>query len=766
VSVATAAQRRVQVRVTGVVQGVGYRPFVLRRARELDLAGTVRNDTRGVLVEAQGTPAAVERLVADLTALAPPLAVVDAVAVGELPVDPSAPGGFAILASDPGGEPLALVAADGATCDACLAELRDPADRRHRYPFLNCTDCGPRFTIVRGVPYDRPLTTMSTFTMCDACQAEYDDPGDRRFHAQPNACPACGPQVRLERGDGIRAAAGVDDVAAAAGLLRGGAVLAIKGLGGYHLACRADDGDAVDRLRSRKHREDKPFALMVKDLDAARALVTLDAEEAALLTGTARPIVLARRRPSARVAPGVAPRAAELGVMLAYTPLHHLLLADAGGPLVMTSGNRSDEPIAYRDADATQRLGDIADGVLRHDRPIHMRTDDSVTRVVAGRRTVLRRARGLVPGRLTLPVRAPVPILACGAQLKNTFCVAKHSSAWVSHHIGDLDDPGTRESFVEGIEHFQRLFAVEPEVVAHDEHPGYASTAYALERDGVRLIAVQHHHAHLAAVLAEHGHEGPAVGAIYDGAGHGSDATVWGGELLFGDLRSFTRAGHLWPVTLPGGDRAARQPWRMAAAWLVAADAGGAAPPVPDALRATVRDADWHVVCEMARRGFQAPVTTSMGRLFDAVAALCGVRATCTYEGQAAIELEALAHRMNAGPYELPFAPDGRLDARPLVRAVVGDLNDGAPAGEVSARFHATVAEATADALAQLAVTHDTSTVVLAGGVFHNRLLLQATIALLERRDLTVLVPQRLPAGDGAISFGQAAVAAARLANG
>ncbi len=573
--------------------------------------------------------------------------------------------------------------------------------------------------------------------------------------------------MRLEQAAGVPDVDGVDDVARAAALLRCGAILAIKGLGGYHLACRADHVDAVARLRSRKHREDKPFALMVGDVAAARALVSLDPDEQALLGTTARPIVLARRRLGAAVAPAVAPSAAELGVMLAYTPLHHLLLADAGGPLVMTSGNRSDEPIAYRDADAGRRLGGIADAILLHDRPIHVRTDDSVTRVVAGRRTVLRRARGLVPGRLALPIDASLPILACGAQLKSTFCVAKGPSAWVSHHIGDLDDPGTRESFTEGIEHFQRLFAVAPEVVAHDQHPGYASTAYARERDGVQLIAVQHHHAHLAAVLAEHGHTGAAVGAIYDGAGYGSDGTVWGGELLVGDLRTFARAGHLWPVTLPGGDRAAQQPWRMAAAWLVAAHAGGgAAPPLPDALRAAVRDADWHIVCEMARRGFHAPVTSSMGRLFDAVAALCGVRAACTYEGQAAIELEALARRGSVAGYELPFTGDGRLDARPLVRAVAGDLDDGVSVADISARFHATIAEATTIALTQLADTHGTRTVVLAGGVFHNRLLLESTIKLLERHDLDVLIPERLPAGDGAISFGQTAVAAARLAAG
>ncbi|MGZ4268772.1 MAG: carbamoyltransferase HypF [Solirubrobacteraceae bacterium] len=756
-SVRPAARRRAAIRVTGVVQGVGFRPFVLRRARELGLDGFVRNDTRGVLVEAEGAPEAVERLIADLPALAPPLAQVERVDVAELA--PGGAPGFAIAGSDAVGEPRALVSADGATCADCLAELRDPTDRRFRYPFINCTNCGPRFTIVRGVPYDRPQTTMAGFEMCARCRAEYEDPADRRFHAQPNACPACGPRARLVGADG-----GGDAVAAAAELLCAGAIVAVKGLGGYHLACRAADERAVATLRARKHREDKPFALMAPDVRAARALVALGPEDEALLTSVARPIVLAPRWADAAVAAAVAPASRELGVMLPYTPLHHLLLCDAGGTLVMTSGNRSDEPIAYRDADAQACLAGIADALLVHDRPIHMRTDDSVMRVVAGRRTVLRRARGLVPERLALPVPAPEPLLACGAHLKSTVCVAKGDGAWVSHHIGDLDDAATRLSFAEAATHFEALFAVTPRVVAHDAHPDYASTAYALERTGVRHVAVQHHHAHLAAVLAEHGETGPAVGAIYDGSGLGSDGTVWGGELLAGDLRGFVRAGHVHPVALPGGDRAARQPWRMAAAWLVAA---GARDPQPGPrLRGLVRPQDWATVCEMARRGFSSPQTTSMGRLFDAVAALCGVRASCTYEGQAAIELEGLADPAHGGAYELPLTPGGVLDARPLIRAVAADVGEGTAVAMISARLHHGVARATARACAQAAEAHGTQTVVLAGGVFQNRLLLEETAAALQHAGLRVLVPRRLPANDGAISFGQAAIVAAGGAGG
>jgi hydrogenase maturation protein HypF len=751
----TLALRRVAVRVDGVVQGVGFRPHVFRLAEEHGLSGSVGNDVHGVVVEAEGPPEAVASFLDALATRAPPLAHVHAVTVRELA--PAGATGFAIVPSDPSGAPDALVAADGATCDACLAELRDLADRRHRYPFINCTDCGPRFTIVRDVPYDRPLTTMARFAMCAACRAEYDDPRDRRFHAQPNACPDCGPRAWLE---GAAVPGAPDAVAAAAALLAGGAIVAVKGLGGYHLACRAGDERAVAALRARKHREDKPFALMAADLDAARELVLLRPAEEELLVSAARPIVLARRHPGARVAATVAPRARELGVMLPYTPLHHLLLAGAGGPLVLTSGNASDEPIAFRDADARTRLAAIADAFLVHDRPIHVRTDDSVVRVAAGAPRTLRRSRGLVPASLRLPGDG-APLLACGAELKSTFCVARDGRAWVGHHIGDLQDAATLRAFAEGVEHFERLFAVAPRLVAHDLHPDYRSTAYALEREGVETLGVQHHHAHLAACLAEHGVEGPAVGAIYDGSGLGTDGTVWGGELLVGDAHGFVRAGHLRAVALPGGDRAVAEPWRMACAWLLASG-GGEPPVVPRALAGAVDARRWDVVARMARTGFAAPPTTSMGRLFDAVAALCGVRSTVRYEGQAAVELEALADPGDRGAYALPVGPDLVLDARPVIRAVAGDLAAGVPVAAVAARFHRGVAEATGEACAAAARRAGLDTVVLSGGVFQNRMLLEDTRDGLRQRGLRVLIPERLPCNDGGISYGQAAVAAAR----
>ena len=751
-----ATRTRMRARVEGTVQGVGFRPFVYRLAELHELAGWVLNDERGVLLEVEGEAAAVTRFLERLSDDAPPLAAVERVAVEERLAQGSQ--GFAIVASESGGSPDALISPDSATCPDCLRELFDPADRRHRYPFINCTGCGPRFTIVRGVPYDRALTTMAGFEMCAACRAEYHDPRNRRFHAQPNACADCGPSVRLDR------ARGGEALRAAGAALRDGQILAVKGLGGYHLACDAANEGAVSALRARKHREDRPFALMAGELDSARTLVELGPADEQLLEGRERPIVVARRRAEAPVAESVAPRSPDLGVMLPYSPLHHLLLDEAGRTLVMTSANVSDEPIAYEDDDARARLDGIADLFLVHDRPIHMRTDDSVVRSVRGRRAplMLRRSRGYVPDGLVLRVEASRPLLACGAELKSTFCVARGRRAWVSHHIGDLENWETLSSFRSGVEHFADLFAVSPEVVAHDLHPDYLSTKYALERPGVEHVGVQHHHAHLAACLAEHGELGPALGVIYDGTGYGSDGTVWGGELLVGGLVDFERAGRLWPVRLPGGAQAIREPWRMACAWLVAAT-GEDEPRLPASLRAAIEPRRWRQVAELARTGVASPETSSMGRLFDAVSALCGVRPTVTYEGQAATELEAIADGGERGRYPLPMLAGGELDARETVLAVRDDLYASAEPSVVSARFHNTVAVATAEVCATLAAHHGLDTAVLSGGVFQNRLLLERAVERLGETGLRVLVPERLPPNDGGISFGQAAVAAARL---
>jgi hydrogenase maturation protein HypF len=806
VSSSSGGRRRICVRVRGVVQGVGFRPHVYRLAVQIGLDGFVLNDARGVMLEVEGPPAEVERFLERLVADSPPLATIESVESREL--EPSGRSGFQIAPSRDAGGPAeiprqALVSPDTATCAECLAEMHDPHDRRYRYPFINCTNCGPRFTIATGVPYDRPLTTMAGFEMCERCHGEYEDPADRRFHAQPNACPECGPHARLlwpeglgcaggreaRGGEGSGAIAG-DAIRAAAEALSKGLIVAVKGVGGFHLACRADFQVAVAILRARKHREDRPFALMAADLPAAEELIELDAGARELLEDRARPIVIARRRPGAGVAEAVAPGCPDLGVMLPYTPLHHLLLSDfadiarkaarnvgesesrAVPPLVMTSGNVSDEPIAYADDDAIDRLRDIADVFLVHDRPIHMRTDDSVVRRTAAGSLTMRRSRGYVPSAIPLPIATPRPLLACGAELKSTFCVAKDEHAWVSHHIGDLKNFETLLSFREGVEHFQRLFDVTPEVVVHDLHPDYLSTGYALERAAddrhvVESIAVQHHHAHLAACLAEHGETGPVVGAIFDGSGYGLDGTVWGGELLVGDLCDFERAGHLRAVRLPGGDRAVNEPWRMACAWLAAGD-GDKLPPLPAVLSGEVAPERWETIARLARSEDLAPLTTSVGRLFDGVAALCGARAVVTYEGQAAIELEGMVDPAERGAYPIELIDRAgalELDPRPAVLAALAARAAEVPVGTIAARFHSGLAQATADACARIAGGHGLDTVVLSGGVFQNRVLLESTVERLRASGLRVLVPRLLPVNDGGIGYGQAAVAAARLAD-
>ncbi len=745
-----------RVRVEGTVQGVGFRPFVYRLAAELDLVGWVLNDSRGVLIEAEGEPGALARLLERLRSEAPPLAIVER--VSDEALDPTGEPGFRIAESEDRGSADAAVSPDVATCEDCLAEVMDPGNRRHRYPFTNCTNCGPRFTIVRGVPYDRPLTTMAPFEMCDRCRSEYEDPLDRRFHAQPNACPDCGPSLRVADRAGRAVAEGNEGSLEATALaLAEGRIVAIKGIGGFHLACRADDEAVVAELRARKHREDKPFALMAPSAEAAVELVELDNAAGRLLASRERPIVLAPRRPDAPVAPSVAPGARELGVMLPYSPLHHLLLGDAGASLVLTSANVSDEPIAYRDTDALERLSGIADLFLMHDRPIETRTDDSVVRVVAERPQSLRRSRGYVPRDLPLDVRRPV--LGCGAELKSTFCLARDGRAWVGHHIGDLKNYETLRSFTEGIEHFERLFAVSPEVVAHDLHPEYLSTKYALEREGVETVGVQHHHAHLAACLAERRETAPAIGAIFDGTGYGTDGTVWGGELLLGDVAAFERRGHLHPVRMPGGERAIHQPWRMACSWLL--EALGPEPPLPPLVAPHVSEEEWGQVGKLAASGLASPLTSSYGRLFDAVAALCGIRAEVNYEGQAAVELESIADVSEPGGYPLPG--DELLDARETVRAILADLGAGVPVSVVAARFHNGVGRATSRACGRIAEAEGIDRVVLSGGVFQNRLLLERTTEALERVGLRVLTPRLLPPNDGGIAFGQAAVAAASL---
>jgi hydrogenase maturation protein HypF len=755
------ASRR--VRVEGIVQGVGFRPFVYALAERYALAGQICNDAAGVSIDIEGDEPALDAFLRSLRGDAPALAVID-----EVRWQPQPLGGFhefKIAASRSAPTRRALVSPDTSTCADCLRELFDPSDRRYRYPFINCTNCGPRFTIIEGVPYDRERTTMSTFTMCDACATEYDNPRDRRFHAQPNACADCGPRVRLLDAHGHEDAT-EDPIARTAELISEGAIVAVKGLGGYHLACDASNQDAVHRLRRRKHREDKPFALMTASLDDARRLCIIDAAEEALLTSKRRPIVLLRRRDPSPVAADVAPGQPTLGIMLPYTPLHHLLLAAAGRPLVMTSGNVSDEPIAYRDADASARLRSIATHFLVHDREIRMRCDDSVTRVVAGRCVMLRRSRGYAPAPIAVPAPFAVPVLACGADLKNTFCLGKGKHAFVSHHIGDLHEHEARVSFEQGIAHFQHLFDIAPAVIAHDLHPDYASTTYA-QAIALPHIAVQHHHAHIASCMAEHGLKGPVIGVAFDGTGYGGDGTLWGGEFLIAGYESFERVAHLEYAPLPGGEAAIRGPWRMAASWLRQTYGDGFESLDIDFSR-RLRVRPWPLLKQAIDHDVNCPKTSSIGRLFDAVASLAGVRDTINYEGQAAIELEMSADEACTDTYPVEW-DEGTpivLRGQPIIRAVVDDLLARVPVGIIAAKFHNTIAAAITALCVRIATERAITDVALGGGVFQNQRLLVAATASLTNAGLNVFVPEQLPANDGGIALGQAVVANARIIAG
>jgi hydrogenase maturation protein HypF len=748
---------RTAIRVEGVVQGVGFRPFVYSLATSLGLGGLVGNDVNGVFAEVEGEPTAVEQFLVSLARDAPPLARIERITTAAMPPDGTA--SFAIAPSEAGSERRTLVSADTATCADCLAELADPGDRRFGYPFINCTNCGPRFTIVRDVPYDRPRTTMAPFTMCERCAAEYHDPADRRFHAQPTCCPACGPALSLLGAAG--AALPGQPLAAAADLLRQGRVVAVKGLGGYHLAVDAASETAAAALRARKHREDKPFAVLVAGLAAARQLCEVDETAARLLASGRRPIVLLPRLPGGELAAAVAPGNRQLGLMLPYTPLHHLLLAAVARPMVLTSGNVSDEPIVYRDSEVLERLGGIADAFLVHDRAIEIRTDDSVVRAFRGREAVIRRSRGYVPEPLATATAFPRPVLACGAELKSTFCLARGNHAFVSQHIGDLENAETLRSFTEGIEHFRRLFDITPEVVAHDLHPDYLSTKYAAGLAGVELAGVQHHHAHIASCLADNRAAGPVIGVAFDGTGYGTDGTIWGGEFLVADLAGFERAAHLAPVPMPGGAAAIRQPWRMAAAYLDAAYPGGGPQDRLDVARRNQRL--WAGVLQIARRGVNSPLTSSAGRLFDAAAAILGVRDAINYEGQAAVELEQLADPGEEGEYRATVGADYpfKIFGHELVRSVADEATAGVPPGVIAARFHNGIAGLITACCLMLRERHGLSTVALSGGVFQNLRLARAAVGRLESHGFSVLVHSRVPCNDGGISLGQAVVAAA-----
>ncbi len=748
---------RRHITVEGIVQGVGFRPFVYGLARENGLAGFVLNDSSGVTIELEGERGALDNFVQSLQKQAPALAKIEKLACDVVP--PRGECRFEIVASHAESARRALISPDTPTCDDCLRELFDPSDRRYRYPFINCTNCGPRFTIVKDIPYDRGQTTMAGFEMCAACAREYHDAADRRFHAQPNACSTCGPQVHLlnDRGEEISES---EPISHAAYLLRHGGIVAVKGLGGYHLACNAFDAHAVRRLRSKKRREDKPFALMAPDMKAIKGACFVSEEEECLLRSVRRPIVLLASYNTSPLAGGVAPGQRTLGWMLPYSPLHHLLLADTGLALVMTSANLSDEPIAYRDADALDRLGGIADYFLVHDRDIHVRCDDSVVRIIGRQELTLRRSRSYAPQPIRSVTGFVEPLLACGAHLKNTFCLAKDRHVFMSHHIGDLENYETLTSFEQGIEHFKKLFDIHPALVAHDLHPNYLSTQYAAKLDGVKTIGIQHHHAHIASCMAEHDLSAPVIGVALDGTGYGTDGTIWGGEFFAADLAGFTRRAHFRTVALPGGVAAMRQPWRMALSYLLDAlcqDPRALNLPGWQAIPARQIE----LVASMIARGVNSVQTSSCGRLFDAVASILALRHEVNYEGQAAVELESVAAEGIAESYPLAIGDTlpWSIDMRPMIAQIVRELQMKVTARQIAAKFHNTLVAVILDVCARVRALDGLNTVCLGGGVFQNAYLLERVVPALRASGFSVYRNVLVPLNDAGICLGQAVIA-------
>ncbi len=742
----------------GVVQGVGFRPFVYRLAQEHNLKGWVRNTSGNVEIEVEGKEESLESFIGALEAQAPPMARIESVRTAFYP-----PQGYAEFQI---GESLSregqyqLVSPDIATCPDCKQEIFSPSDRRFGYPFTNCTNCGPRFTIIEDIPYDRPQTTMRKFQMCPRCQQEYDDPLDRRFHAQPNACPDCGPSLELVDGRG-KAVEGKDAIKTASRLLKEGKVLAIKGLGGFQLACDATSEEALNALRARKRRPSKPLAVMMGTLEEVKKHCLVSPEERKLLESPQAPIVLLRWKQGSDIAKAVAPKLKYLGVMLPYTPLHHLLLKETALPLVMTSGNLSEEPIAKDNDEALRRLGGIADYFLLHNRDIYARYDDSVC-MVEGVPQVIRRARGYAPYPIFLPFQAR-QILACGAEDKNTFCLTKDEHAFLSQHIGDMENEETLGHFENTIGLYKKLFRVEPEIIAYDMHPEYLATKYALGTGAnLKLVPVQHHHAHIASCLVENGVEGPVIGVAFDGTGYGTDGTIWGGEFLLADWRSFKRVGHLEYVPLPGGEAAIRKPYRMALSYLytlLGKDVSLEGLPLSQ-----LNPAEIDVIKQQLKRKINSPLTSSAGRLFDAVSALAGVRGEIDYEAQAAIELEMLAAAGTDKAETYPFSiveEDGTALVRlgELLSGLVGDIRNKIPVPVISRKFHHTVAKIITAMCKLIAKETGINQVALSGGVFQNRLLLKLVTSALQRGNFSVLTHHLVPCNDGGISLGQAVVA-------
>jgi len=752
--------KRAVINITGIVQGIGFRPFIYNLARSHSIRGWVLNNEKGVFIEAESEGGNLDYFIRNIPRLAPPLARIETFEIRL--TEPHGYTHFEIRKSEEAQEKFVLISPDVATCDQCLSELFSFQNFRHRYPFINCTLCGPRFTIIKDIPYDRHKTTMAPFRMCPVCQGEYEDPSNRRFHAQPNACPACGPSLELKDRRGQE----VPDhpVEKALDLLGKGSIVAIKGLGGFHLACDAKNQNAVSALRSRKIREDKPFAVMCRDMEEVRKHCEVNQEEERLLLSVERPIVILKRKKDSAIAHAVAPYQDTLGVMLPYSPLHHLLLNVPLKTLVMTSGNMSDEPIAYKNEEAINRLKNIADYFLLHNREIHMRCDDSVTRVFEEKPYILRRSRGYVP----FPIKLPYPvemILACGGELKNTFCLTRGQYAFLSHHIGDLENLETLTSFEEGIEHFKRLFYIEPKAVAYDLHPDYLSTKYALSIPDLPKVEIQHHHAHIVSCMAENGIEGDVMGVALDGTGFGTDGTIWGGEFLKANLREFDRLAHLKKVPMPGGSMAIRQPWRMAMAYLSEAFGDGLKA-LNIGLLKRMDSKKWDILKRAIEKKINTPWTSSMGRLFDAISSLLSIRDEVNYEGQAAIELEMIADKEIKETYpfyllkeESPFV----IDSTGVIRGVVGDLTEGVSNSKISGKFHRTIARMILETCEALRNEEGLNRVVLSGGVFQNLLLLSLVTKDLRNSGFEVYIHRLVPANDGGISLGQAVICHARL---
>ena len=750
-----------RIDVNGIVQGVGFRPFVYNLANQYDLKGEVANTAAGVSIHIEGPPQHIQAFETDLAVKCPPLAHVVEIAGRAESVKSYTD--FRIVKSRGQAQMSTLISPDVSICDDCLRELFDPADRRYLYPFINCTNCGPRYTIIDDIPYDRPKTSMRHFKMCAACQAEYDDPADRRFHAQPNACAECGPHVSLYTNR--RQPVDSDNpIKKAADLIRRGQIVAVKGLGGYHLAADATNSDAVQRLRRRKLREEKPFAVMSADLEGIRQYAVVRPQDQKLLSSIQRPIVLLPKKTPSSISEQVAPRNKYWGVMLPYTPLHYLLLNEGFTALVMTSANLTDEPIAIDNEDAFERLADIADYFLVHNRDIYLRSDDSIVRHSAGHTRSIRRSRGFVPIPLFLNDAVP-PILACGAELKNTICITKDDQAFLSQHIGDLENKITLDFFQLTVDHLLRILEIQPEIIACDMHPDYLSTRFAREQTKARLIEVQHHHAHIVSCMAEHHQEGAVIGLSFDGTGYGDDGAIWGGEVLVAEAKQFERMAHLAYVPMPGSAAAIKEPWRMAISYL------------HDALGDAFWDLDLPVLkqndtqklkimVEMIQKGINCPPTSSLGRLFDGVAAIIGIRNQVNFEGQAAMELEMLAADDIDSIYDVEWLMEKKggiqILPAPIIRGVVEDVQNGLSISQISIKFHKTLIALFSEICAGVRRDSQLNRVVLSGGCFQNDILLSGMIHELASRDFEVFAHRRVPTNDGGISLGQAMVAASR----